>query len=390
MSDLKPSPDQQIALDMLFSWFIKAHKNQFITLGGFAGTGKTTLISLFRKKIFNLNPNLKVAFIAYTGKASTVLSRKLKLHNAVYGKDTVSTIHSLIYSPVINDRNVIIGWEKKEKISKDLIILDEASMVDSSIWHHLIDYKIPIVAIGDHGQLPPITQKFNLISSPDIILNKIHRQAETNPIIGLSVLARNFGYVRPAIYSESVKKFSVDDPETFYEVESELENYNNESLFLCGLNSTRKKLNSSIRQKLLIESEKPIAGDRVICLRNNHKKKIFNGMLGTIECINYINPDFYEVKIIMDDTKESYEGTIFAKQFSSLQQLNFTENRAQSLSYDLFDFGYAVTVHKSQGSQAKKVILFEERFSRMTDEEWKKWLYTAITRASEELVIFGR
>ena len=56
---------------------------------------------------------------------------------------------------------------------------------------------------------------------------------------------------------------------------------------------------------------------------------------------------------------------------------------------DLFDFGYALTVHKAQGSQAKKVILFEERFNRTTDEQWKRWLYTAITRAEEELYIFG-
>ena len=56
---------------------------------------------------------------------------------------------------------------------------------------------------------------------------------------------------------------------------------------------------------------------------------------------------------------------------------------------DLFDFGYALTVHKAQGSQAKKVILFEERFKKMTDDEWKRWLYTAVTRAEEELYIFG-
>ena len=56
---------------------------------------------------------------------------------------------------------------------------------------------------------------------------------------------------------------------------------------------------------------------------------------------------------------------------------------------DLFDFGYALTVHKAQGSQAKRVILFEERFSQMTDDEWRRWLYTAVTRAEEELFIFS-
>jgi exodeoxyribonuclease-5 len=56
---------------------------------------------------------------------------------------------------------------------------------------------------------------------------------------------------------------------------------------------------------------------------------------------------------------------------------------------DLFDFGYALTVHKAQGSQAQKVVLFEERFSKMDDETWCRWLYTGVTRAGEELYIIG-
>ena len=69
--------------------------------------------------------------------------------------------------------------------------------------------------------------------------------------------------------------------------------------------------------------------------------------------------------------------------------MNFTDKRAETMKGDLFDFGYALTVHKAQGSQAKRVILFEERFKQMNDEEWKRWLYTAVTRAEEELYIFG-
>ena len=57
---------------------------------------------------------------------------------------------------------------------------------------------------------------------------------------------------------------------------------------------------------------------------------------------------------------------------------------------DLFDFGYALTVHKAQGSQARRVLLFEERFKQMNDEDWYRWLYTAVTRAEEELIIIGK
>jgi superfamily I DNA/RNA helicase len=84
-----------------------------------------------------------------------------------------------------------------------------------------------------------------------------------------------------------------------------------------------------------------------------------------------------------------YEGDIAIKQFTSETPLNFKNDRKATLGFDLFDFGYALTVHKAQGSQARKVILFEERFPKMTDDDWRRWLYTGITRAEEELVLFG-
>jgi len=77
------------------------------------------------------------------------------------------------------------------------------------------------------------------------------------------------------------------------------------------------------------------------------------------------------------------------RQFGEVQPINHTRDRQQTLKGDLFDFGYAMTVHKVQGSQAKRVILFEERFPRMDDEMWRRWLYTGITRAQEELYLIG-
>ena len=97
----------------------------------------------------------------------------------------------------------------------------------------------------------------------------------------------------------------------------------------------------------------------------------------------------YHAIIEFDDEVENFSGLILAEQFNNPQSLNFTDKRNRTLGADLFDFGYALTVHKAQGSQAKKVLLFEERFPQMDDEVWKKWLYTAITRAEEELVIIG-
>jgi superfamily I DNA/RNA helicase len=102
---------------------------------------------------------------------------------------------------------------------------------------------------------------------------------------------------------------------------------------------------------------------------------------------NY-DEDWYIAEIEMDGEMKNYKGLIAKAQFNSESALNFTEDRSKTMKGDLFDFGYALTVHKAQGSQAKRVVLFEERFRQMTDEEWRRWLYTAVTRAEEELYIF--
>jgi ATP-dependent exoDNAse (exonuclease V) alpha subunit len=384
------STDQQKALDAILEWYKKdKHAMPYVSLGGYAGTGKTTLIAVLRKKLAEKNKKLKVAFVSYTGKASRVLRNKLQDEKIINIQDSVGTIHSLIYSPIVDDREEIIGWKNKDRIDKNLIIIDEASMVDNTIWRHLLSYKIPIIAIGDHGQLPPISGFFNLMEKPDLLLNEIHRQAKENPIIALSIEARKKGLIKTGSYGNGVKKYSMEDMDSQEMLGSMLSSYNTDTLILCGYNHSRKKLNNFIRAALGFESPEPIAGDRVICLRNNHSKQIFNGMLGTTIKIKKKDDDWYYAEIAMDGEDDNYRGLISVKQFNSNSALNFGNQRSKIMKGDLFDFGYALTVHKAQGSQAKKVILLEERFKQMNDDQWKRWLYTAVTRAEEELYIFA-
>jgi len=382
------SSDQQLALEKILTWY-KSKPTQYITLGGYAGTGKTTLIALLRKELEKTNKDLIVGFASYTGKATRVLQTKLSDQKTIFDNDSVGTIHSLIYSPIVNDKQEIIGWQNKDEIEPNLIIIDESSMVDEIIWQHLLSYRVPIIAVGDHGQLPPIKGNFNLMEKPDLKLEEIHRQAKENPIINLSIQARTTGIIQPGKYSPTVKKFISGDLDAQETMDEMLSNYNTNTLILCGYNTTRRKLNTFIRSALGFESPTPCSGDRVICLRNNHKKKIFNGMLGTIIDIEPKDKQWYVAEIAMDGEEEIYPGLISVQQFGSDTPLNFTDQRAKFLEGDLFDYGYALTVHKAQGSQAKKVILFEERFKQMTDDIWKRWLYTAVTRAEEELYIFS-
>jgi exodeoxyribonuclease-5 len=343
-----------------------------------------------RKEFAKQYKDLKVGFASYTGKAARVLKTKLTEQNVVLPQDTVGTIHSLIYSPIINEKQEIIGWMTKKKIDRTLLIIDEASMVDETIWRHLLSYKVPIIVVGDHGQLPPIRGSFNLMQNPQLRLEEIHRQASDNPIIGLSIQAREHGIIRPGIYSDMVKKFNLNEYDAQEQVEELLNSFNEDTLVLCGYNATRVRLNRHIRSLRGFESPLPIAGDRVICLRNNHEKNIYNGMLGIIEAIEDADDDWYLARIALDDEPAPYKGLIAKAQFGSNTTLNFTSRRSKMMRGDLFDFGYALTVHKAQGSQAKRVILFEERFRQMNDDEWKRWLYTAVTRAEEELYIFAR
>lgn len=386
---IKLSPGQRDVLEKTIVW-CKKDKSQselFITIGGYAGTGKTTLIAILRKRIARLRKDMKVGFVSYTGKAARVLRNKLKEAKVILSDDSVGTIHSLIYSPVVNEREEIIGWKQKEKIDRDLIIIDEASMVDETIWLHLLSYKVPIIVVGDHGQLPPISGSFHLIATPELELVEIHRQAQNNPIIALSIQARQNGYIHPGIYGNYVKKFNKDDPDAQETVSELLANYSPDTLILCGYNKTRKKLNLHIRNTLGFSSPLPQIGDRVICLRNNHQKHIFNGMTGTILAIKDETKEWYLAEIQMDGEDNIYKGLISKDQFMSDVALNFTNKRSAIMAGDLFDFGYALTVHKAQGSQAKRVILFEERFAKMDDEQWRRWLYTGVTRAEEELYI---
>lgn len=385
---LSLSADQKKALDRLLVWQ-ENPQNGFITLGGYAGTGKTTLIGVYRKALHHNKPKLRVAFASFTGRAARVLKKSLLDQEALLSQDFVGTIHSLIYSPTIDKKGQIVGWERRPKIKFDLIIIDEASMVDEEIWQDLLSYQIPIIAVGDHGQLPPIRGHFNLMNKPDLRLENIHRQAQNNPIIKVATIARRHGAIPALEFSPQVLKIKKTSDEAAERVADWLADYQPGALILCGYNNTRIRLNAQIRKNLGFDFPLPQSGDRVICLKNNHQVGIYNGMLGTIDFIDKKNEDWYFAEINLDEEKNLYGGLISTKQFNSKETLNFANQGTRLIKGDLFDFGYALTVHKAQGTQGKKVILFEERFPQSSDDDWRRWLYTAVTRAEEELYIIG-
>jgi exodeoxyribonuclease-5 len=350
------------------------------------------MLSVFRQMLHQRRSKKKVVFCAYSGKATRVLEKNLDKIGTKLAGDISGTIHSLIYEPITNDNGQIVGWQRKKKLEVDLIIVDEASMVDAYIWSDLQSFGIPILAVGDHGQLPPIRGEFNLMETPDIKLEKIHRQAKGNPIIELSEKVRQ-GEKIPIGDFGQVKKYDQTDWETKAVVEDIVSNYDDNWLILVGYNRSRVQLNNEIRQINGMMTEEPQAGDRIICLKNNYQKGIYNGIRGVVTAIREKEDDqgrglWYKMSAKMDDGV-NYSGKVLQEQFNAKKTIKKPDDLEYEDMGDLFDYGYVLTVHKAQGSQAPKVLLFEERFKQMTDDDWRRWLYTAVTRAEEELVIIG-
>jgi exodeoxyribonuclease-5 len=383
------SQDQKKVLDQVMDW-VKTKPTPFLTVGGYAGTGKTTLVSVLRLAVKESFPQYRIAFACFTGKASQVLKQKLVANDALFKQDFCGTIHSLMYTAVVDSDGKIINWKRNPELEYDLIIVDEASMVTSDIWNDLCKYGLPMIAVGDHGQLPPIDSDFNLMDNPELRLETIHRQAQGNPIIELATMARQTGSIPFQSFSSEVRKVDRRDEETQTLFQRWVTPYSKDTLVLCARNKTRIQLNKQIRGLLGYTNDVPQLGETLICLKNNYESDggpIYNGMLGTVKRLDPMYIHWYDAEIAFHDEDRIFEGQISQHQFHQEKLLDKVKGLHYTKIGDRFDFGYALTVHKAQGSQAKTVILFEEYAPYMTDEEWRRWLYTAVTRASERLLI---
>ncbi len=406
--------EQQKVHDDVIAWVADSNAGKtdmpFTTLAGLAGTGKTTLLGFLAQSLRLNSPGIRIAFATYTGKASIVLSNKLQERGEM---DYVGTIHSLMYYPDSDEETgKIVGWFRKDFLEIDLIIIDEASMVGKQIWEDLLSYNIPIVAIGDHGQLPPIgNDNFNLMEDPEFVITEIHRQALESPIIQLSIVARSEGWIDYGIYGNAVAKLTYSDPRARqvinrYDKDSDL-------IALCGMNKTRCEINMMIRERYKFSGQaKP--GEKVICLKNNKNSNIMNGQLGKLVELKPFGKRFYDLQVSMDGLshptytyalREAFNAVKYDAAYAESNRWQTKNELADEvekglgpgnylmsderkrLKVDMFDFGYAISVHKSQGSEWSRVILFDERNFYQSDDDYSRWLYTGITRAKEKLII---
>ena len=413
------SPDQERVYEKIIYWSRTSNPGSLLTVGGFAGTGKSTLLSLFAAET-----DLKIAYICFTGRASSILGRKLKaagiattnrsqtdddrrlsgrwahLFYSPYSKEArlpfCGTIHRLIYRPLINfATEVLYGWEKRDKLDRDydIIVIDEASMVDAKMIEDIKKHGVRILAVGDHGQLPPVAGDGSLMLEPHLRLEKIHRQAEGSPIIQLSRVIREEGRFDRSLADGQRLIFGStrDLRRAFVEI---AEKPRLETAVLCWRNQTRVNINRSIRDYFGFAGKPPQDGEPVLCLRNY--PPVYNGMRGVmVGAARPYDVQWWLMDANIDFPDEGIEGLgyeICRDQFHRHETIKSTDDlKAMNIHVStmgdagkLFDFGYAMTVHKSQGSGFEHAIVYTDW--RM-DDKMRRLAYTAVTRAISKLTV---
>ncbi len=370
------SPQQDEALKAVARW-LKDGRKPLFRLFGYAGTGKTTLARHFAEHVDG-----SVQFAAFTGKAAQVLRSK--------GATNARTIHSLIYRPrgeeAIEDETTgktsmspTFTLNRQSPVAKaKMLVIDECSMVDEQLGRDLMSFGTPILVLGDPAQLPPISGGgFFTEHEPDHLLTEIHRQARDNPIIRLALDVREGREIEYGEYGEASVIGRGDVSQDLVLAADQV---------LVGTNRTRRRYNHRLRELKGFDAPYPQAGDKLVCLRNDPAKGLLNGSLWKVMTSSRetIKPGINLLVSPEDDDPDRGVAKI------KLLKAAFEDPDAdipwqQKKRFDDFDYGYALTVHKAQGSQWDNVVLFDESYA--FKETRQRWLYTAITRASERLTV---
>lgn len=389
------SPQQSSAIDAVGEWLADPRsETEPFYLAGYAGTGKTTLAKHLAEQ-----QDGQVLFGAYTGKAASVLRRK---------GCPASTIHSMIYELEKPDeallRDLKKAWQaapegaerdrkKQEFISANkpsfrlredslltsaaLVVIDEVSMVGEEMGKDLMSFGVPILVLGDPGQLPPVSGTgFFTAREPSFLLTEIHRQALGSPVISMATKVRQGGRLAFGHYGDS-RVFGR------HETEASAEQAFLAEQIICGRNTVRKNLNNKIRDRRGFAPGLPVADDKLICLRNNPKLGLLNGTQweadAVKDCGAYLDLHLWP----LDALEEPKDPLILSAHHFDADLNGMTWRERKEL--EEFDYGYAITCHKSQGSQWPSVWIQDE--SWIFKDDRSRWLYTAITRAESTVFI---
>jgi exodeoxyribonuclease-5 len=406
------TPKQARAKDEVLRWYADPHGQQTFYFAGYGGTGKSTCVEHIVGEIEG-----RVLFAAFTGKAASVMRKK--------GCAGATTIHRLAYRPAgdppspeqveklrteikrlyaVNDPGTratadklveqlkrveedskrkgprfSLNLESEIKYAK-LVVIDECSFIDQRVGGDLESFGTKLLVLGDPAQLPPVYGNGYFTSrEPDVFLDEILRQELDNPIRQLCEKARRGEALTYGKYGTS-EVMRYGDPSVQDHVLAA-------DIVIVGRNRTRHACNAKIRRLLgRADSPAPIAGDRVICLRNDHDLGILNGTQWKVDhCLPDLDKLTAKIEITSaddDDRPDTVECETWLHHFMAREdELTAVDRRKRAE----LDFGNAVTCHRSQGSEWPNVVVFDEGSAFGSNAA--RWRYTAFSRASRSLVV---
>ena len=292
------SDEQVKARNAIKNWYFNEPTQKTFYLAGYAGSGKTTIAKPIVADL-KLDPDAEndVLYGSYTGKAAVVLKKK--------GMRQSTTIHRMIYKPIEEDSGKVsfmLNYESVLKATK-LVVLDECSMIDDNMAKDLLTFGKKILVIGDPGQLPPVKGEGAFTNrDPDFFLTEIHRQAAENPIIRLATMARMGQKIPYSDYGDGIQHVNFKN--------MDYDNFIKSDQILTGKNETRMKLNVDIRSHYGFDKYPLKNGAKLICLKNQHKLGLLNGMLFTTNNASnakcHWSPGKFFTQSFLDDDGNKY------------------------------------------------------------------------------------
>lgn len=265
---------------------------------------------------------------------------------------------------------------RHSSFSVNSFLVHNCSMVGPDLGADLLSFGKKVLVLGDPAQLPPISGEGYFTSGePDFMLTEVHRQAQDNPIIHMSMLIReghrlelgNYGASRVIMRKDLEQKSVLDADQV-----------------LVGLNKTRRLYNARMRKLLGFDGNFQLK-DRVVCLKNNKQKGLLNGGIWEVDEIREQSKDITTMVVMPLDSGMTKMPTEVRTHHAWVRGEERELDWRFAKTFQPFDFAYALTCHKAQGSQWNNVLVFDE--SASFQENRDNWLYTAVTRAAERVEV---
>jgi ATP-dependent exoDNAse (exonuclease V) alpha subunit len=449
----QPTVKQDVFFQKIAHFLTNSNSDEIFVLKGYAGTGKTTVISTIVNNLSVIGK--KYVLLAPTGRAAKVIAN--------YSNKSAFTIHKKIYYPKKGKSGGVSFTMKENKHTNTLFIVDESSMIsdvnsesklyeNGSLLDDLISYvyngnNCKMILLGDTAQLPPVqldispaldTEKLALQYNKEVFsieLDEVMRQEEYSGILYNATALREI--LKSTFFDEF--KFNLEGYKDIVRlsdgldiqdaIQSAYSNYSIEdTCFIVRSNKRANQYNQQIRSKILDKDSALAVGDYLMVVKNNYfwlKESDEAGFIANGDIIEVLEifgfKDLYDfnfakVKVRMVDYPNQ-------KPFETMLLLNTITSESPSLTYDesnhLYQevmkdyegeaqyrkflkvksneyfnalqvkFSYAITCHKSQGGQWNTVFIEQPYLPNGVDLDYIRWLYTAVTRAKDKLYLIG-